>query len=695
MKTIIIRHQIIWLLVIQILFVFSFSACSDNEDNGVKVYEYTEQIGKKIKVVTDIQNEAKYGLRKGMYPESSRAILEEAEIKLKNFLQDIKENKVNTQELPDATAKMLEEADNLILQFKNTIRTEDLVVPADLYVYGSKGGYIDFGVHPEFSRFGEDGQQVFTIEFWIDLKSTDQTNYILSTFIEDYGAGIRKGWGINRFRDNNRFRITYGIKEVDLFEPGFSFGDNYDKWVHIAIVTDERSGVLSTKIYMDGEEVSSEQSSKPERYYISNDHNVSMTAFVAMTPAGALKTWESADGSIKHLHIWSSAKTQEEIVKLKNGETAVTGKEADLVCGWTFDKLAMDENDIKDLDMQGDLYEYMLGKLNSAGRLGAFRTPKHIRDMMVKLMMPTPDMKICDPACGTAGFLISSAEYIRSEYGNKMTAEQWEKYGSETFTGFDTDETMCRLSCMNLMLHSVINPQLNKQDSVSKDYQVKDAYDLILANPPFKGTINKENINESLLAITNTTKTELLFVALFIRLLRVGGRCACIVPDGVLFGSSKAHKNLRKELIENQYLEAVISMPSGVFKPYAGVSTAILIFTKTNGTGTDKVWFYDMKADGYSLDDKRQPVQENDIPDIIERFHKKENEEDRERTEQSFMVDKQEIIDNGYDLSINKYKKIEYVPVEYPPTEEILAEIEELNEEITKETAELRALLRK
>lgn len=229
------------------------------------------------------------------------------------------------------------------------------------------------------------------------------------------------------------------------------------------------------------------------------------------------------------------------------------------------------ENDIKDLDMQGDLYEYMLGKLNSAGRLGAFRTPKHIRDMMVKLMIPTPDTKICDPACGTAGFLISSAEYIRSEYGNKMTAEQWEKYGSEIFTGFDTDETMCRLSCMNLMLHSVANPQLNKQDSVSKDYQVKDTYDLILANPPFKGTINKENINESLLAITNTTKTELLFVALFIRLLRVGGRCACIVPDGVLFGSSKAHKNLRKELIENQYLEAVISMPSGVFKPYAGV----------------------------------------------------------------------------------------------------------------------------
>ena len=239
------------------------------------------------------------------------------------------------------------------------------------------------------------------------------------------------------------------------------------------------------------------------------------------------------------------------------------------------------------------------------------------------------------------------------------------------------------------------NPQLNKQDSVSKDYMVKDTYDLVLANPPFKGTLNKENISESLSAITSTTKTELLFVALFIRLLRVGGRCACIVPDGVLFGSSKAHKNLRKELVENQYLEGVISMPSGVFKPYAGVSTAILIFTKTNAGGTEKVWFYDMKADGHSLDDKRQPIEENDIPDIIERFHHKDNEETRERTEQSFLVDKQEIADNDYDLSINKYKKIEYIPVEYPPTEEILAEIEQLNEQIAKETKELREMLAK
>ena len=351
------------------------------------------------------------------------------------------------------------------------------------------------------------------------------------------------------------------------------------------------------------------------------------------------------------------------------------------------------ENDIKGLDLQGDLYEHMLGKLNSAGRLGAFRTPKHIRDMMVKLMAPTPDMKICDPACGTAGFLISSAEYIRENYGKKMTEDQWKKYATETFTGFDTDETMCRLSCMNLMLHSVTNPQLNKQDSVSKDYQVKDAYDLILANPPFKGTLNKENISDSLLAITSTTKTELLFVALFTRLLRVGGRCACIVPDGVLFGSSNAHKSLRKELIENQYLEAVISMPSGVFKPYAGVSTAILIFTKTNAGGTDKVWFYDMKADGYSLDDKRNEVKENDIPDIVERFHNLDKETERSKKEKSFFVDKGEIVSNGYDLSINKYKEIEYIPVEYPSTEEIMNSLEELEEKIHKEMSELKQLL--
>ena len=213
------------------------------------------------------------------------------------------------------------------------------------------------------------------------------------------------------------------------------------------------------------------------------------------------------------------------------------------------------------------------------------------------------------------------------------------------------------------------------------------------ANPPFKGTIDAESINSTLTNVTNTKKTELLFLALFLRMLRTGGRCACIVPDGVLFGSSKAHKDIRKELIEGNRLEAVISMPSGVFKPYAGVSTAILIFTKTGHGGTDRVWFYDMKADGYSLDDKRSETKENDIPDIIARFHALDEEQERERTEQSFFVPKQEIIDNDYDLSINKYKKIEYIPVEYPPTEEILGEIDRLEQEIQSELAELKKLL--
>lgn len=351
------------------------------------------------------------------------------------------------------------------------------------------------------------------------------------------------------------------------------------------------------------------------------------------------------------------------------------------------------EHDIKGLDMQGDLYEHMLAKLNSAGRLGAFRTPKQIRDLMVNLMQPTMDMLICDPACGTAGFLISSAEYIRSHYEKSMSEEQWRHYRTSLFTGYDTDATMCRLSCMNLMLHSVTNPKIEKRDSVSKDYNEEGRYNLILANPPFKGTLNKENISDKLKEITNTTKSELLFVGLFVEMLKPSGRCACIVPDGVLFGSSNAHKSLRKELVEKQYLEAVISLPSGVFKPYAGVSTAILIFTKTNSGGTGRVWFYDMKADGYSLDDKRQPVSENDIPDIIQRFHALNGEEKRERTEQSFFVKTDEIIENGYDLSINKYKQIEYVAKEYPPTSEIIEDIESRYQKIGEQVKTIKELL--
>ena len=262
------------------------------------------------------------------------------------------------------------------------------------------------------------------------------------------------------------------------------------------------------------------------------------------------------------------------------------------------------------------------------------------------------------------------------------------------FTGFDTDRTMLRLSAMNLMLHSISNPEIDYKDSVSKQNDITAKYTAILANPPFKGTIDAESIHDNLKAVTNTKKTELLFLALFLRMLKKGGRCACIVPDGVLFGSSNAHKSIRKEIVENHQLRAVISMPSGVFKPYAGVSTAVLIFTKTGAGGTDNVWFYDMKADGFSLDDKRSEIADNDIPDIINRFRNIEAEADRARTEQSFFVPKQEIVDNDYDLSINKYKKTEYKPVEYPSTQEIMANIKALEAEISKEFAALEELLK-
>ncbi len=349
--------------------------------------------------------------------------------------------------------------------------------------------------------------------------------------------------------------------------------------------------------------------------------------------------------------------------------------------------------DITGLDIQGDLYEYMLDRLSTAGHNGQFRTPKHIREMMVNLMKPSPNDYICDPACGTAGFLVSSAEYIRQHHESDMTSEQWEHFTSTMFSGFDTDQTMLRISAMNMMLHSIENPDIDYKDSVSKQNDINSKYTLILANPPFAGTVDSESINDDLKTVANTKKTELLFIALFIRMLKKGGRCACIVPDGVLFGSSKAHKSIRKELVENHQFTAVISMPSGVFKPYAGVSTAVLVFTKTGAGGTDKVWFYDMKADGFSLDDKRTEIAENDIPDMLERFHNMEKEADRQRTEQSFFVPKEEIVQNDYDLSINKYKKVEYVPVEYPPTQEILSELQELEKQITVGLTELEGML--
>lgn len=352
-------------------------------------------------------------------------------------------------------------------------------------------------------------------------------------------------------------------------------------------------------------------------------------------------------------------------------------------------------NEMQTADIRGDVYEYLLEKIAKSGLNGQFRTPRHIIRMMVEIVDPSSDEVICDPACGTSGFLITAAEYLREQKKEEIlyNKEKKDHYMNHMFHGYDMDRTMLRIGAMNMMTHGIENPFIEYRDSLSDQNMDKDKYSLILANPPFKGSLDAESVSGDLLKVCKTKKTELLFLALFLRMLKVGGRCACIVPDGVLFGSSTAHKAIRKEIVENQRLEAVISMPSGVFKPYAGVSTAILIFTKTEHGGTDHVWFYDMVADGFSLDDKRSPIAENDIPDIVERFRNREKEMDRKRTDKSFMVPKQEIVDNEYDLSINKYKQIEYVPVEYPPTSEIMANIREIEMEIGKEMDELEKML--
>ena len=354
----------------------------------------------------------------------------------------------------------------------------------------------------------------------------------------------------------------------------------------------------------------------------------------------------------------------------------------------------IDAMDMNNKDIMGDVYEYLLSKIASSGQNGQFRTPRHIINMIVELMQPTLNDNVLDPAMGSAGFLLSTIRYVgEHQEEDLMVPEKREYYRTKLVTGFDTDQSMLRIGAMNLMLHGVDSPNIKYQDSLSNDNTEREAYSMIMANPPFAGSLFPDQVSKDLLSLVGTKKTELLFVALFIKTLKVGGRCASIVPDGVLFGSSGAHKALRKELVESQKLTAVISMPSGVFKPYAGVSTAVLIFTKTNNGGTDKVWFYDMKADGFSLDDKRAVVKENDIPDIVKRFHNLDGEADRKRTEQSFLVDKDEIIKNGYDLSINKYQETEYVPVEYPPTYEILADIKKLDKEVADNLTELKKLL--
>lgn len=346
-------------------------------------------------------------------------------------------------------------------------------------------------------------------------------------------------------------------------------------------------------------------------------------------------------------------------------------------------------------DVRGDIYEYLLSKLSTAGVNGQFRTPRHIIRMMVEMMAPQPGETICDPACGTSGFLVEAGAYLKDRYKKEIffDREQKDHYMNRMFHGYDMDRTMLRIGAMNMMTHGIDNPFIEYRDSLSDQNTDRDQYSLILANPPFKGSLDADIVSADLLKLCKTKKTELLFLALFLRMLKVGGRCACIVPDGVLFGSSSAHKAIRKEIVENHRLEAVISMPGGVFKPYAGVSTAVLVFTKTGHGGTDDVWFYDMKADGFSMDDKRTETKENDIPDIIRRFHNRDAEKDRARTQQSFLVPKAEIAENGYDLSINKYKQVEYVPVEYPPTSEILADLRALEQEITKSLEELEGML--
>ncbi|BBO78281.1 DNA methyltransferase [Desulfosarcina widdelii] len=375
------------------------------------------------------------------------------------------------------------------------------------------------------------------------------------------------------------------------------------------------------------------------------------------------------------------------------------------------DALPLDRGDVK-----GDLYEYLLGKLTTAGINGQFRTPRHIIRMMVELVDPCLETgeKVADPAMGTAGFLVGVVDYLLEKYssadgileqeglgkaftGDLMTPDQRMHLESAMFHGFDFDATMLRIAVMNLMLHGIDAPFVKYQDSLSNTFtdrfpdQAADAFDVVLANPPFKGSLDYEDVHPTLLAKIKTKKTELLFVALILRMLKLGGRSATIVPDGVLFGSSKAHVGLRKMLVEENQLEGIISLPSGVFKPYAGVSTAIIVFTK--GGRTDQVFYYDVTADGFSLDDKRTKVEANDIPDVIKRWKARDPKKDTDRTGTCFFVPKEKIKANKYDLSINRYKEVVYEEEVYDPPKVILERMRALEEEILADMAELEGML--
>jgi len=371
---------------------------------------------------------------------------------------------------------------------------------------------------------------------------------------------------------------------------------------------------------------------------------------------------------------------------------------------------------MEDRDTNGDLYEYMLGKIASAGQNGQFRTPRHIIRLMVELVAPKPNDLICDPACGTCGFLVTAGEYLRENYPDMLHGAKSNKhFHDEMFHGFDFDNTMLRIGSMNMLLHGVENPDVQYRDSLAQEHAgEEERYSLVMANPPFAGSLDYENTAKDLLQVVKTKKTELLFLALFLRLLKPGGRAAVIVPDGVLFGSSQAHKELRRMLVEDQKLDAVISLPGGVFKPYAGVSTDILLFTKTNSGGTDNVWFYDVQADGLSLDDKRAPLlgedklgpvprtpltdeehTKNNLPDVRARWlHRSDSERKRPRTSQSFCVSKADIASQGYDLSLNRYKEVTHEEIEYRAPKEILASLMELEEEIQGGIQELERQLK-
>jgi type I restriction enzyme M protein len=375
----------------------------------------------------------------------------------------------------------------------------------------------------------------------------------------------------------------------------------------------------------------------------------------------------------------------------------------------------LDRVPMEDRDTKGDLYEYMLGKIASAGQNGQFRTPRHIIRLMVELVAPGPRDIICDPACGTAGFLVAAGEYLREHHPELLRDPRARKHFHEgAFHGFDFDNTMLRIGSMNMLLHGVENPDIRYRDSLAQGHaDEEERYTLVLANPPFAGSLDYENTAKDLQRMVRTKKTELLFLALFLRLLKAGGRAAVIVPDGVLFGSSTAHKALRKMLIEEQKLDAVISLPGGVFKPYAGVSTAILLFTKTNSGGTDHVWFYDVEADGWSLDDKRTPLlpedklgvgpqtvlteadhTKNNLPDVLARWTQRaDTERQRARTDQSFCVSKADIVAQGYDLSLNRYKEVVHEEVGHRSPAEILDGLEKLEDEIGAGMAELRAMV--